>query len=240
MNNFEGSHEPDVRSEKLTILQAWLEDGAQFENPLIRWMQCYDMPIYKKEDTNPHLELLRSIPNDENRNHSIATLARSVALLLEEMHIVVQELSPLRRAQLQYNTLQLCTNLESPSQLCAPLLAIFQDCVQKGDAARINLKEKYLGIELSSVLRGALIYNQGDRSLKNEWYTILQEGTHPVLGGNVYCALEGLSHMGVDDQKRVPWPVQFYQEYIVSEQMEMNQQAFSVLVDCIKECTSKD
>jgi hypothetical protein len=161
----------------------WLTSSTWSVDELAAWLEGYEsLPL--GHDDEPYLWFLRGLPVADERFNAETVLADRVAVILGQQPDISW---PGRRPERAlYNLLLLCAGLSCPDQLAEPLFALFQRRALHGD---------WLGGDLRAALRAALIENQLDSRLQDEWQTMIEDRGHAFLLGDEYAGFEGVLRM---------------------------------------------
>ena len=170
-------------------------DGEGSAALLQDWLQGYRMPPLGEED-EPYVWLIRGlleIPESERRDEVTRRLAAWLAEILEQRPDV-EKLGHLPD-RLLYNALMFAGGLECPEILWEPLL---------GALERNKLENrKYHGIPLQGSLRTALVNNQLDSHLEDDWLAMAEGDDHGRLRGNVFDGFRALAQMPPEEAEQV-------------------------------------
>ncbi len=162
------------------MLAEWLAREEWHPQQLIEWLQGYDLPPVGHDD-EPYLWLLRGLPVANERYEAEVELANRVARILEDEPD--RKRPGTRPDQVLYNLFMLCAGLSCPDQLADSLYGVFQRGVLEGE---------WLGVDLRYALQIALILNQSDDRLLQEWEAKLDSRKQVFLPGSEYDGFEGI------------------------------------------------
>ena len=169
----------------------WVQEGKCSIEHLFVWLKDQDF-LSERYNEEPYLWIVKILETDKNTFYIAKWLAEQLAVFYKSKPDL-NNLSEYRRRVL-FNALMLSSKLPQnydsvndvyslKKHLAAPLYEMFQ---------RRQLSGEWKGIKLRKALLSALIFNQIDNRLEQDWLRLIEEKKHDFLQGNEYDGFEGI------------------------------------------------